>query len=513
MRLTAALQLDALAVRIATAATTAAPAFALRFAFTLGQGRLLGHARRHDGGVQLGQRLVVAAVDRGYLLARDLLDVLQQLHLVAGDEADGGAVLARAGRAADAVDIGLRHIGQLEVHHVGDLVHVDAARGDVGGDQDAQLAVLERLKRALALRLALVAVDGAGLDAARFQIGRDLVGAVLGLGEDQAARIGRVGEQFGQQGALLALLDPDHRLLDALDRGGLRRDLDLDRILQQLAGQLADLRGHGGREEQVLTLGRDAADDLADRLDEAQVQHLIGFVQDEDLAGRQVQSLLLDVVQQAAGRGHQDIQPLLQGAFLGAVLHAAEDDRHAEAQVGAVLFEAVADLGGQLARRAQDQGARGARARRHAVLGQAMQDRQGEGRRFAGARLGDAQQILALHHVGDGLGLDRRRLLIAGRGQGGQESLVQAHGFKGNFAHVYLSRTTTGAAGQGRFHKGRTSPARSSGGERAPPRVYGRRMKSNDPAARQTGLPGREAQHALERAGHRIVRCSADGPQ
>ena len=77
-----------------------------------------------------------------------------------------GAVLARAGRTADAVDIGFRHIGQLEVHHVGDLVHVDAARGDVGGDQDAQLAVLEGFQRALALGLALVAVDGAGLDAA-----------------------------------------------------------------------------------------------------------------------------------------------------------------------------------------------------------------------------------------------------------------------------------------------------------------------------------------------------------
>src|SRR5690606_26318398 len=193
VRLAAALGLDAVATRVAT---TAAAALAARTTLALGQGRLLGHARRHDGGVQLGAVLVVATVDRGDLLARNLLDVLQQLHLVAGDEADGRAVLARAGRAADAVDIGFRHIGQLEVHHVGDLVHIDAARGDVGGDQNAQLAVLEGFKRALALRLALVAVDGAGLDAARLQIGRDLVGAVLGLGEDQAARIGGGGEQL-----------------------------------------------------------------------------------------------------------------------------------------------------------------------------------------------------------------------------------------------------------------------------------------------------------------------------
>ncbi len=81
------------------------------------------------------------------------------------------------------------------------------------------------------MRLALVAVDGTGLDATGFQIGGDLVGTVLGLGEDEAAGIGRVREQFGQQGALAARLDPDHLLFDALDRGRLRGDLDLDRIL------------------------------------------------------------------------------------------------------------------------------------------------------------------------------------------------------------------------------------------------------------------------------------------
>src|SRR5690606_23356670 len=44
------------------------------------------------------------------------------------------------------------------------------------------------------------------------------------------------------------------------------------------------------------------------------------------------------------------------------------------------------------------------------------------------------------------------------------------------------------------LHKRAHVACPKSGGERAPPRVYGRRMKSNDPAARQTGLPVREAQ-------------------
>ncbi|MNE23497.1 hypothetical protein D3C80_1167530 [compost metagenome] len=154
------------------------------------------------------------------------------------------------------------------------------------------------------------------------------------------------------------------------------------------------------------------------------------------------------MVQQAAGGGDQDVQALHQGAFLPAVFHPAEDDGDAEAQMGAVLLETVADLGGQFTGGAQHQAAGRARLGRDAVLGQAVQDRQGEGRRLAGAGLGDAQQVLAQHDVGDGLGLDRRRLVIARRGEGGQKSLVQAHGFESDVAHVCLSRTATGAAGR-----------------------------------------------------------------
>src|SRR5690606_5116549 len=149
-----------------TAAAARTAALGPLAALALGQGGLLADPGRQDRGVQLGQLLVVAAVDGRDLLARDLLDVAQQLHLVAGHEADRRAVGAGAGRAADAVDIGFRHERQLKVHDVRDAVHVDAAGRDVRRHQHAQLALLEGVERALALRLALVAVDGAGLDAA-----------------------------------------------------------------------------------------------------------------------------------------------------------------------------------------------------------------------------------------------------------------------------------------------------------------------------------------------------------
>ena len=103
-----------------------------------------------------------------------------------------------------------------------------------------------------------------------------------------------------------------------------------------------------------------------------------------------------EVVDQAAGGGHQHVDAGGQGADLRAVFHAAEDHRDGEAEVAAVAAEALGDLAGQLAGRAEHQHAAGAAGRRLGVGRQAMQDRQGEGGGLAGARLGDAEQVLAL---------------------------------------------------------------------------------------------------------------------
>ncbi len=88
-----------------------------------------------------------------------------------------------------------------------DAVDVDAAGGDVGGDQGAQLAGLEGGQGAFALALALVAVDGGGLDAGGFQVLAATWSAPRLVRVKTRQRVQSVvGEQLGQQGALAALL-------------------------------------------------------------------------------------------------------------------------------------------------------------------------------------------------------------------------------------------------------------------------------------------------------------------
>ncbi len=347
------------------------------------------------------------------------------------------------------MDIGFRHVGQLEIDDVADVIDVDAAGGDVGGDQRAQLAGLEGLQGAFALRLVLVAVDGGGFDAAGLKVSGDLVGGALGAREDQRAGQGGLGVHFAEQGALAHGFDEDDALFDAFGGGGFRRDRHLLRVGQQFTGQGADFLGHGRREEQVLALVRQLRGNLADRLDKAEVEHLVGFVEDEEFDAAQIDGLLFEVVHKAAGGGDQDVEAAVQRLVLRAVLDAAVDGGDLQAHALGIGLEAVGDLRRQFARRRQDEAAHGLRRRNDAVGQDVLQDRQGEGRRLAGAGLGDAQQVMAGQQVRNGLGLDRGGVDIALAIEGQQKGRAQAQIGKTRQAIVFHEYARPAAPRQG----------------------------------------------------------------
>src|SRR3979409_1565482 len=64
--------------------------------------------------------------------------------LVGQHECDAGAVPARAGGAADPVDVRLLVLRRVEVDDVGDAVEVEAPGGDVGGDERLYPPRIER---------------------------------------------------------------------------------------------------------------------------------------------------------------------------------------------------------------------------------------------------------------------------------------------------------------------------------------------------------------------------------
>ncbi len=204
--------------------------------------------------------------------------------LVGEHEADPGAAVAGAAGAADPVHVGVLVAGGVEVDHVGDVGDVDAAGGDVGGDQGVDLAPLEAGQRSFALALALVAVHRDGIELAAAQSLDQPVGAALGADEDEGAAALGVAAAAAARWSSLALWDSTWTKLCSMSRlPVLGRLLGVaPGVVGVGGGELAGRALQGGGEEQGLAIVRGLGDDPADRRLEAHVEHAVGLVEDED---------------------------------------------------------------------------------------------------------------------------------------------------------------------------------------------------------------------------------------
>ncbi len=307
------------------------------------------------------------------------------------------------------MNVVLRHVGQLVVDDVRQLFDIESARRDFRSDQSNDLVVLEVGQRPYAGTLTLVAVNGGRADAAAFQLLREAVRAVLGAGEHQHLVPVPLFDQMRQQMPLVLLGDFVHRLVDTVGRRVARGNLDRHRIAQEAVRELPNLFGIRRGEHQILPLRRQQFQDLADRANEAHVQHAIGFVQHEDANAAQIQDALLGKIQQPAGCGDQQIAAAAQGIDLRVDADTAEHHDRAQTHVLPVVDRALGDLGSQLPGRSQNQRAW------QAALGAAelLQDRQYESGGFAGAGLGLCEDVAALENGGNGTGLNRSRGCVA----------------------------------------------------------------------------------------------------
>ena len=194
--------------------------------------------------------------------------------------------------AANAVHVILRVARYIEIEHMADRRHIKPARGHVGGDQKAQLAISKGVQGAGALRLIKIAVDRGGVIAVFIQrLGNNIdIGFAVaendGVGAFFALIINHCAQKFafflGFTFATRAF-EHDHALGDGLGCAGLTGDFDAHRIRQERIGDAFDLRGHRGREKQGLTGEGDHPEDALDIGDKAHVEHPVGLVHHHDL--------------------------------------------------------------------------------------------------------------------------------------------------------------------------------------------------------------------------------------
>ena len=296
-----------------------------------------------------------------------VVDHRPALQFIPVDQCHGDTGLAGPAGAADAVHVGLLVLGNLVVDHVRDVVDVDAASGDVGGDQHVDLTGAERLERLLAGDLAEVAVHGADLEAAFGEFVGHLLGGALGAAEDH-----RRAAAFGLQDAadhlhLVQRVGAVDELLGAVVGGRTLHALgaDVGGLGHERPGEGDDRVRHGRREQHRLALGGNLAQDPFDIGQEAQIQHLVRLIEHQHRQPAESQVALLGEVEQSARGADDDVGTGLQRLDLRLVGPAAIDGDDAElasaisAEVLGRAGQVVVDLNAQLTGGYDDQRARG----------------------------------------------------------------------------------------------------------------------------------------------------------
>ena len=356
------------------------------------------------------------------LLPRERLDVADEPVLARLGERDGDAFATRAARPSDPVDIGLGRTRHIEVDDMRDMLDVDAARGDIGRDEEVDLGGAHLLHHAVALRLGESAVEREHAVAAPDEALGELVDLDPRPAEDDRERRTLEVEDASERGDLVGARHDVRGLPDLrrLALGGHRaRDEDALGLLQVPFGDARDPRRQRRREERGLALGGRRLEDEFEILGETHVEHLVGLVEDDRLDRREVDRAAAHVVEDATGRRDDDLRTALEPRDLPVELGTAVDrhDRHAEP--ASVAVERLRHLHREFARRNEDERARLERPR--GLPRVTLEERQRERRGLSGARRRLSEEVAPLEEGRRRLALDRRRFLVAERGEFGQD--------------------------------------------------------------------------------------------
>ncbi len=195
-----------------------------------------------------------------------------------------------------------------------DIVDVDAAADDVGGNEDVDVSVAEVTHDFVTLFLFEVAVHGSHFETFHAERASQL--AHLGfLGTENDDTLDTLSLVTGK-GAVLhdaandvvfhAVVADVGNLLNLLGRLA-DGDFDLDGVVQDVVCQTLDVVGHGCREHDGLAMVWQMAGNLHDVVVEAHVEHAVGFVEDEEGNVGEVNLSRCEVGDESARCGDDDV--------------------------------------------------------------------------------------------------------------------------------------------------------------------------------------------------------------
>ncbi len=290
-----------------------------------------------------------------------------------------------------------------------EVVDVDAAGRHVGGHEDVGGFLLEAAQDFLPLSLRHVAVQPLGRIAAFGQPAHQFVHAHLGPAEDDAVEFGFHVHDARQRVELVAVAHLEVDLVRQLGGDFLCGNFQQLGVPHVFFREVYDAFGHRGREQQDAAVLVRVGEDFLHVLDEAHVEHFVGFVENQVFEFLDVERTAPQMVEDAAGRAHHDVDAFAQTAQLFAHRSPAVDGRHGEFPLRVERKDFFGYLQRQFARGNQNQ-----RLRRPFERTEPFEDGQSESCGLSRSGLGLGDDVVRFFRVqqnGDRELLDRRRSL------------------------------------------------------------------------------------------------------
>ena len=151
---------------------------------------------------------------------------------------------------------------------------------------------------------------------------------------------------------------------------------------------------NGGRKHQRAPLVGSGGKDEFEIVAEAEVEHLVGLVENDRSQRSHIERTARDVIAQAAGRSNDDMRAFAKRTALGAHIHTADAGSEPGAGFAEKPFQFAANLHGEFARRRNNEGEwRGGWREAFRAIEKRGRNRDTEGDRLAGTGLGRDQQV------------------------------------------------------------------------------------------------------------------------
>jgi hypothetical protein len=205
--------------------------------------------------------------------AVELLNLTHHADIVSGDEVDGDTLSAETTTTTNTVDVILAVGGKVVVDDQGNLLDVNATSQEISGNEDTGRSGTELLHNQVTLSLVHVTVHGRDSEVTGGEAVSEPVDLFAGVAEDDGLGDGDSLVQVGEGIELpLLLLNGNVELLDTFQGKLVLLDQNADGVTHELGGDLKDVLGHGGREQNNLGGLGQKLEDVVDLLGETTLQ-------------------------------------------------------------------------------------------------------------------------------------------------------------------------------------------------------------------------------------------------